>query len=115
MKNLECSSSGDKRFSAFYAFVNFNGKYASIEQHYQKVKFNKFDKPCCKGEHIAYICINNKKLPATYLIHFFEETSIEEILFNLDCGEYKAKNSFASKKVDNTTTLKKYSKAYCFF
>lgn len=31
---LECSSKGDKRFSAFYASVHFN----TIENHYQKSK-----------------------------------------------------------------------------
>ena len=35
MKVLECSSRGDKRFSAFYAKVEIFGKKASIEEHYQ--------------------------------------------------------------------------------
>jgi hypothetical protein len=35
MKVLECSSKGDKRFSAFYARVELLGKKASIEEHYQ--------------------------------------------------------------------------------
>lgn len=38
MKILECSSKGDKRFSAFYARVEILGKKASIEQHYQYSK-----------------------------------------------------------------------------
>lgn len=38
MKVLECSSKGDKRFSAFYAKVEVNGKMASIEEHYQLSK-----------------------------------------------------------------------------
>lgn len=33
MKTLECSSKGDRRFCSFYAFVDFNGKYKSIENH----------------------------------------------------------------------------------
>lgn len=35
---LECSSKGDKRFSAFYARVELNGKTDSIENHYQAAK-----------------------------------------------------------------------------
>lgn len=38
MKNLECSSKGDKRFSALYAKVYVNKKLDSIENHYQKSK-----------------------------------------------------------------------------
>lgn len=37
-KILECSSAGDKRFSAFYAQVVALGKLASMENHYQSVK-----------------------------------------------------------------------------
>lgn len=35
---LECSSKGDKRFSAFYARVLYNGRIDSIENHYQAAK-----------------------------------------------------------------------------
>ena len=35
MKILECSSKGDKRFSAFYAKLNVFGK---IERKYKRVK-----------------------------------------------------------------------------
>jgi len=35
---LECSSKGDKRFSAFYARVDHNGRSDSIENHYQAAK-----------------------------------------------------------------------------
>lgn len=35
---LECSSKGDKRFSAFYAKVVVNGNFDSIENHYQLSK-----------------------------------------------------------------------------
>ena len=38
MKILECSSAGDKRFSAFYALVDVFGVTNSIERHYQSVK-----------------------------------------------------------------------------
>lgn len=35
---LECSSKGDKRFSAYGAKVSVNGVFASIEEHYQLSK-----------------------------------------------------------------------------
>lgn len=35
---LECSSRGDRRFSAFYARVNLRGRIDSIEAHYQAAK-----------------------------------------------------------------------------
>ena len=38
MNTLECSSRGDRRFSAFYAKVDVFGKPASIEEHYQLSK-----------------------------------------------------------------------------
>ena len=71
MSNLECSSKGDKRFSAFYAFVEFNGKYDSIERHYQSSKRNAKDQPCQKGEYVSYIRIGEQKLPANYLTPFY--------------------------------------------
>jgi len=37
-KILECSSVGDKRFSSFYAIVNYGGVSTSIENHYQNSK-----------------------------------------------------------------------------
>ena len=51
---LECSSKGDKRFSAFYAFVEFDGKYDSIEHHYQNCKRNSKHQHCQKGEYVSY-------------------------------------------------------------
>lgn len=38
MKILECSSKGDRRFSAFYAKVVVGGVLQSIEDHYQLAK-----------------------------------------------------------------------------
>lgn len=40
---LECSSKGDKRFSALYAKVSVNNVLDSIENHYQKAKVFKDD------------------------------------------------------------------------
>lgn len=38
MKTLECSSKGDKRFSALYAKITVNGKLTTIEKAYQQSK-----------------------------------------------------------------------------
>lgn len=37
-KVLECSTRGDKRFSAFCAYITTNGKTDSIEHFYQNSK-----------------------------------------------------------------------------
>jgi hypothetical protein len=67
-KILECSSKGDKRFSAFYAQVMVHGLLASIETHYQRVKFKNKKchlshtdyEPCKKGEKVDIILIPTK-------------------------------------------------------
>ena len=41
MANLECSSKGDRRFSALYAKIRVNDVYDSIENHYQLSKIIK--------------------------------------------------------------------------
>lgn len=56
---LECSSAGDKRFSAFYARIDFYGTWDSIEHHYQSVKRNKAGHPVAKGERVDHIIIFN--------------------------------------------------------
>lgn len=72
MRILECSSAGDKRFSAFYAKVEVNGILDSIENHYQSVKRNLFDKKCKKGEKVEYIVFNGKKLSPKYLTPYYK-------------------------------------------
>jgi len=62
MKVLECSSKGDKRFSAFYAKVEVFGRYDSIENHYQLSKRFGEDIPKtwrdAKGKQPTHLCIN---------------------------------------------------------
>ena len=70
--NLECSSKGDKRFSALFAKVYFNGVYDTIENHYQKSKRKYNNLKVKKGEKPDYIIINNYKLPVTYLSAFYK-------------------------------------------
>ena len=70
--NLECSSKGDKRFSALYAKVFFNGKFDSIENHYQNCKRKYNNKQVKKGEKPDYIIICNHKLSINYLSPFYK-------------------------------------------
>lgn len=70
--NLECSSKGDKRFSALYAKVRLNGVFDTIENHYQKCKRKHNNIKVKKGERPDYLIINNYKLPVTYLTPFYK-------------------------------------------
>lgn len=73
MNNLECSSAGDRRFSAFYAYVDVNGFSAPIEYHYQSCKKNIYGLSAPKGAHVDHIIIiNGKKLPACFLTPFYK-------------------------------------------
>lgn len=73
MKILECSSKGDKRFSAFYASVVIKGKLASIETHYQNAKRDAEGNIPGKGKRVAYMInpYTGNKLPATCLSDFY--------------------------------------------
>lgn len=51
----------------------------------------------------SYACVQDN-IVFGWAIHYFEEASIEEKLFNLDGSEYKAKNIVATKKENTTTT-----------
>ncbi len=72
MKNLECSSRGDKRFSAFYAKVRFNGKLDSIENHYQKCKRLNDGSIAGKGKRPDYILLKDKKVSPSHLTAFYK-------------------------------------------
>ena len=75
MKNLECSSKGDKRFSAFYAKVSVFGKVDSIENHYQNCKrkvINGCVYKCKKGERVDFMVLANKKLDVKYLTPYYK-------------------------------------------
>jgi hypothetical protein len=75
MNTLECSSKGDKRFSAFYAYIDVNGIITSIEHHYQDCKYkdnDAFGERCKKGEPVDFIIINGKKMNAEYLTPFYK-------------------------------------------
>ena len=69
---LECSSNGDRRFSAFYAYTNLFGVYDSIENHYQKAKkFNNRTVKNPKGMEPDFIEVNGLKIESIYLTNFY--------------------------------------------
>ncbi|WP_283747649.1 DarT1-associated NADAR antitoxin family protein [Bacillus thuringiensis] len=78
---LECSTKGDKRFSALYAKVSVHGKFDSIENHYQKSKVfqdkNGTYYTCkkwesAKGKKPVACKIGNVILSIEYLSMFYE-------------------------------------------
>lgn len=73
MKVLECSSKGDKRFSAFYARVSIKGVEKSIECWYQYAKRDEYGRVPGKGKKVDYMInpFNGHKLPATCLSDFY--------------------------------------------
>lgn len=89
MKILECSSKGDKRFSAFYANVSVFGKCTSIENHYQNCKqFNDKTITNAKGKKPDYIIINNIKLDSKYLTPFYKLLWVKYLDLNPHLVEY---------------------------
>lgn len=72
MNVLECSSRGDKRCSAMYVTLDFNGVKTTIENHYQNAKgFNSLVVKR-KGACPDYACINGKVLHRDALATFYE-------------------------------------------
>ena len=69
---LECSSAGDKRFSALYARVTIKGVEDTIERHYQNCKRSWDGKVCGKGKKVDYIVINGINLKPNYLTYFYK-------------------------------------------
>lgn len=73
--NLECSSVGDKRFSAFFAKVNFFNQIQSIEQFYQEAKrFNRIQLPFkeAKGKRPTSFVIANETYDVSLLSYFYK-------------------------------------------
>lgn len=73
MLTLECSSQGDKRFSAFYAEVRILNRFTNIERHYQSSK--KFDGKSSgsnKGRIPLYVKIGNLRLEPKYLTPWYK-------------------------------------------
>lgn len=90
MKVLECSSKGDKRFSAFYAYVTIRGERKSIEHWYQNAKRDIEGNIPGKGRRVAYMInpFNSNKLPANCLTDFYNVLWIRYFNQNPNLLEY---------------------------
>lgn len=97
MKILECSSRGDKRFSALYAKVTINGKTQSIENWYQLSKdFNgKRPKSFKQAKHIQHLgykptsfWFKGKEYDIKHLSSFYELLWVSYLNKNPDLVEY---------------------------
>ena len=77
-KILECSTKGDKRYSAFYARVKVYGIEDSIERHYQSCKRDSKGNEVGKGKRVDYMVLHNKntnkkyKLSPKYLTAYYK-------------------------------------------
>ncbi|MEG1494673.1 MAG: hypothetical protein RR406_00015 [Bacilli bacterium] len=93
MKILECSSKGDKRFSAFYAKIKVFGKYNSIESHYQNCKRDKHGHIAGKGKKVDQMIIvlsdgSTIKLSPSYLTAYYKLLWCCYLDNNLELVEY---------------------------
>lgn len=88
MKYLECSSKGDKRFSAFYAKVSFYGMVDSIEHIYQSVKRDVNGNRVGKGRKVNYIVINGIELNPKYLTPLYKLLWVKYLDNNKELVEY---------------------------
>ena len=90
MKTLECSSKGDKRFCSYYAFVEFDGKYKSIETHLQDCKRNEQGYPSKKGEWATHVVLCGQKLPISNYTAFYRYLWYTYFRANPDLVDYAA-------------------------
>lgn len=92
MKILECSSKGDKRFSAFYARVSAFNKIDSIENHYQLAKRIGEDKPKSwrdvKGKTPTHIELNGITYELKYLSQWYKLLWLKYLDHNPELVEY---------------------------
>jgi hypothetical protein len=89
MMILECSSKGDKRFSALYANITVFGRNTNIERHYQGCKrFNDMNISKAKGKKPDYIEINGKSLDVRYLTPWYKLLWVKYLDRNPDLVDY---------------------------
>ena len=90
--NLECSSKGDKRFSAFYARIKKYGN-RSIEEIYQNSKRDEYNRVPGKGKKVKYMFWEGKYYSPKHLsnlysflwkIYFEENPSLLEYASKFD-------------------------------
>lgn len=94
-KILECSSKGDKRFSAFYAKVKLFGKYDSIENHYQLSKrigdFVPTNWKDVKGKKPTHLHIDGHDYDLKYTEAWYDLLWVSYFKNNPDLVEYAKK------------------------
>lgn len=92
MRVLECSSKGDKRYSAFYARVNVFGKYDSIENHYQLCKRFGEEIPLSwrdsKGKTPTHFNLKGRDIDVNLLGQFYSLLWVKYLDENLELVEY---------------------------
>lgn len=71
LKTLECSSRGDRRFSALYAEVSFCKNWDTIENHYQNCKRDRYGNKAGKGRKVEYVLLKNKKFSPACLTDLY--------------------------------------------
>ena len=98
IKYLECSSAGDKRFSALYAKTSFYGIEDTIENIYQSVKRDKYGNKVGKGRRVDHINIKGKCLEPKYLTPLYKMLWVKYLDNNLELVEYaKGFTAFGDK------------------
>ena len=90
MKVLECSSKGDKRFSALYALVEIKGVTESIESWYQNSKRNLKGEVAGKGKPVAYMInpFNGNQLNVNCLTDFYNTLWIRYFIAHPELLKY---------------------------
>lgn len=125
MKILECSSIGDKRFSAFYAKVDVFGKFKSIEEHYQTCKcyldedgkLKQYGLKDGKGQHPVLLKIGEQYFHRKFLSQYFDLLWFKYLDKNPSFIKYLQtfddfKDTFKGKKTINcqADSIRKYIK-----
>lgn len=87
---LECSSRGDRRFSALFALVKIKGKEQSIEEWYQNAKRTSDGKKAGKGKSFDHIIcpFTGDKLPAKDAADLYRGLWITYLSNNPDLVKY---------------------------
>jgi len=92
MSVLHCHSQGDKRFSAFYAYVDFLGMRDTIEKFYQLSKRIESFAPSTimegKGKKPTHFCVRGITFDASYALLFYQTLWVMYFRQNPDLYEY---------------------------
>jgi hypothetical protein len=92
---LECSSRGDKRYSAFFAIVNMFGVNDVIERHYQLCKRIGNYAPTTvkgiKGRKPTHIAVNGVTLEVRFLSQYYKYMWYTYLNSHFDLVEYASR------------------------